>query len=240
MEARVGTAEVRLPDDIDSRRADFVISTGVRDSHRTVLNQENWDLKRYGRNPIVGWQHEVWGGGMCNPADPDHTIGTSHAYVEGVSRDARLVAEATFEPREINELAEKVYRKVVFGSLRATSVGFYPVGKGRWGNGDEAEGEPRETYYFAGQELYEWSICHMGSNPETVKRDATRRAQQFLARAVAGLRALGDDITVDAVMRMTVADAIRHLEGRPERAAMTSTTRAEKRQKAVDFIRTNL
>lgn len=241
MEARVtaGT-EVRLPDTPEARAASFVISTAARDSHHTVLDQEKWDLTRYGRNPIVGWHHEVWGGGLCYAPDPDNTIGTSVVALEGAGRTARLVADATFEPREINELAEKVYRKVLFGSLRATSVGFYELGQGKWGDGDEAEGRENETYYFAGQELMEWSICHMGSNPETVRREATNRARSFLSRAVAGLHALGDDVTLEQVMRMTVADAITLLERQPQSAALLSTSRAERRQKTVDFIRSNL
>lgn len=233
MQVRIEPSEVRATED---RTASFVISTGARDSHHTVLNPNAWDLARYQRNPIVGYQHAVWGGNMCADPNPDMVIGTSRVAVEG----NRLVATATFEPREINELAEKVWRKIEFGSMRATSVGFTELGEGRWGDGDEAQGGKRETYYFEGQELFEWSVVNMGSNPETVKRDADQRARSFVIRAVAGMRSLGEPVRVEDVMRMTVADALALFDGTRHARALTSPTTAERRQKLVEFIRASL
>jgi hypothetical protein len=239
MHVRTGPAAVRLPDDTEARTATFIISTSARDSHGTVLNQRAWNLDRYQRNPIVGYQHAVWGGGLCNDPSPDMVIGTSRVAIEETrdAADARLIAVATFEPRDINELADKIWRKIQFGTLRATSVGFTEVGEGEWGDDDEARGRENATYYFAGQELYEWSVVNMGSNPETVKRDATARARVFVARAVAALRHLGEPVTVEDVMRMRVSEALVLLDGAPAAQALRDVTREEARQRVPEYIR---
>ena len=63
-----------------------------------------------------------------------------------------------------------MYQKVLFGSINAVSVGFIPVGKGAWGKGDEAPGEPNETYYYAGQELLEISVVNIPANGNALKK----------------------------------------------------------------------
>lgn len=236
-QVRYAPTEYRAPGKPEEdRELEFIISTSARDSHRTVLNQRNWDLERYKRAGIVGYQHNVWGAGMCNEPNPDFVIGPGRAWSEGDTRatgGAQLIGHWKAEPREINELAEKVFRKVLFGTLKATSVGFKPIGEGRFGEGDEAEGRVNETYYFEGQELYEWSVVNMGSNPETVKRSLeadTRAAISFIKSRV-------PDLSTRDILGMTVRDVLEALDGKPERAAFTSITQREVRQKAVELIR---
>lgn len=144
----------------DERTITFVASDSTRDSAGTVLNQDNWDLTRFNSNGIIGYQHKVYGG-WDDTDNPDNVIGKGHAYVE----DGKLMVDITFEPKEINELAEKIYQKVLFGSLRAVSVGFLPIGKGRFGEGADAE-----TYYFAGQQLLEVSIVNIPANPNALRK----------------------------------------------------------------------
>jgi hypothetical protein len=144
----------------DERTITFVASDSTRDSAGTVLNQDNWDLTRFNSNGIIGYQHKVYGG-WDDTDNPDNVIGKGHAYVE----DGKLMVDITFEPKEINELAEKIYQKVLFGSLRAVSVGFLPIGKGRFGEGADAE-----TYYFAGQQLIEVSVVNIPANPNALRK----------------------------------------------------------------------
>lgn len=144
----------------DERTITFVASDSTRDSVGTVLNQDNWDLTRFNSNGIIGYQHKVYGG-RDDTDNPDNVIGKGHAYVE----DGKLMVDITFEPKEINELAEKIYQKVLFGSLRAVSVGFLPIGKGRFGEGADAE-----TYYFAGQQLLEVSVVNIPANPNALRK----------------------------------------------------------------------
>lgn len=144
----------------DSRTITFIASDDTRDSAGTVLNQDNWNLTRFNSNGIIGYQHKVYGG-WDDTDNPDNVIGKGFAYIE----DRKLMVDITFEPAEINPLAEKIYQKILFGSLRAVSVGFLPVGRGRFGEGDDSE-----TYYFAGQELLEVSVVNIPSNPKALKK----------------------------------------------------------------------
>jgi len=174
---RAFVPEIRKKD-TDTRTVTFVASDGSRDSAHTVLNQEGWDLRRFNANPLIGYNHEVYG--AFDTKDVDFVIGKGRAYVE----DGVLLVDITFEPKEINELAEKVYQKVLFGSLNAVSVGFLPLGKGAWGKGDEGPGEERETYYYAGQELLEISVVNIPANA-----NATRKGEDSAAEELKALRA---------------------------------------------------
>lgn len=161
----------------DTRTVTFVASDGSRDSAHTVLNQAGWDLKRFNSNPVIGYNHEIYG--AWDTKDVDFVIGKGRAYVE----DGKLLVDITFEPKEINELAEKVYQKILFGSLNAVSVGFLPIGKGAWGKGEEGPGEERETYYYAGQELLEISVVNIPANA-----NATRKGEDCAAEELEALR----------------------------------------------------
>ena len=145
----------------------FVASDDSVDSAGTVLNQDNWDLRRFNSNGIIGYQHKVYGG-LDDTDNPDNVIGKGVAYVE----DKKLMVDITFEPADINPLAEKIYQKIMFGSLRAVSVGFLPVGRGKFGEGADAE-----TYYFAGQELLEVSVVNIPANPNALKKSMEAEAE---------------------------------------------------------------
>ena len=165
----------------DTRTVTFVASDGSRDSAHTVLNQAGWDLNRFNANPVIGYNHGVYG--AWKPEDVDFVIGKGRAYVE----DGKLFVDITFETAAMNPLAEKVYQKVLFGSLNAVSVGFIPLGNGHWGEGEEARGEERETYYYAGQELLEISVVNIPANA-----NATRKGEDLAAEELAALYAEDD------------------------------------------------
>lgn len=161
---RQASGELRATDK-ESRKVTFVASDSTRDSAGTVLNQDGWALDRFNKNGIIGYQHKVYGG-WDDTENPDNVIGKGHAYVE----DHKLMVDVEFEPADINPLAEKIYQKVLFGSLRAVSVGFVPRGKGQWGKGEEALDGKTPTYYFAGQELLEISVVNIPANPNALKK----------------------------------------------------------------------
>lgn len=183
---RTITPEVRKSK--DSRKVTFVASDGTRDSAGTVLNQDGWDLERFNKNGIIGYQHKVYGG-WDDTDNPDNVIGKGHAYVE----DGKLMVDIEFEPKEINELAEKVYQKVLFGSLKAVSVGFLPIGKGEWGKGEEAVGGTKPTYYYAGQQLLEVSVVNIPANPNALKKAFDAEAEEVKALREAEEKRLKDE-----------------------------------------------
>lgn len=160
----VENAEIRKAG--EERKLTFVASDGSRDSAHTVLNQANWDLERFNSNGIIGYQHKVYGG-WDDTDNPDNVIGKGRAYVE----DGKLMVDVEFEPPDLNPLADKVYRKLQFGTLNAVSVGFTPFGTGHWGTGEEARGAEHETYYYEGQTLYEVSVVNIPANPNALKKD---------------------------------------------------------------------
>lgn len=162
---RTATQHEVRKDEQGSRKITFVASDGTRDSAGTVLNVNGWKLDRFNSNGIIGYQHKVYGG-WDDTDNPDNVIGKGYAYV----KDGQLLVDVEFEPAEINELAEKIYQKLLFGSLKAVSVGFMPVGKGQWGKDEESLEGKNPTYYYAGQELLEVSVVNIPANPNALKK----------------------------------------------------------------------
>ena len=163
---QVESPEIIKSEKADERKITFVASDGTRDSAGTILNQEGWDLGRFNKNGIIGYQHKVYGS-YDSTDNPDNVIGKGRAYV----KDKKLMVDVEFEPPTINPLAEKVYQKLLFGSLKAVSVGFLPKGRGQWGKGEEALDGKNPTYYYAGQELLEVSVVNIPANPNALRKD---------------------------------------------------------------------
>lgn len=196
-----------MPDDEESRKVIFIASTSDKDRHGTVVNQAGWNLDNFNANPITGYQHNVYGGGMCSEPNPDDVLGPARAWVE----NDELLVEIDFETKDLNPLADKIFRKVKNGSLRAVSVGFSEVGKGHYGEGEEAREAPNETYYFEGQELLEISVVNIPSNRQALKksfRASTANAISWLARE------LGADYTYAQIGNLTVNEISELLQAR--------------------------
>lgn len=143
---------------IDNREAEFVISTEAVDSYGTVFKSSGWDLTRYQQNPIVVYGHKV------NSDNPDMILGTSEVRLE----NNQLLAKVRFESQDVNPLAEKVWQKVKSGTLRMASIGAN-IEEWRWG--DTTVGENNDVVYFTRQQLLEWSIVPLGSNPDALVRE---------------------------------------------------------------------
>ena len=217
---RITESEVRIVDK-EKRIAQFVVSTSDKDRHGTVLNMDNWNIKDFNRNGIVGYQHEVYGGGFCKGADPDQVIGKAKVYLEGEERakggeGKRLIGEVEFESLETtgNELAEKVWKKIQFGSLKATSVGFVPIknkeGKtGQYGREVDGKITDTDTYFYYGQELLEFSIVNIPSNPKALKRslkNQTENALLFISEKTGRSFSEIENMKVSEVLRMIEGD----------------------------------
>jgi len=205
----VSAAFVRaIPEDIDTtRKVEFVISDATRDRHNTVLNQDGWHLDNYLKNPIVGYNHNVYGGGFFAQASPDNIIGSSSVRLE----DKKLIGSVVFEPAHVNPLAEKIFQKVKIGTLRAASVGFSEVGEGRFGEGAEARGAENETYYFAGQELLEWSIVNIPSNPSATKRGDYKAPT--IEDILNEYNRLSKDFSAEELARVDIVQLLKAMEG---------------------------
>lgn len=204
-----------IPSNVEETRTiPFILSTFTRDRHGTVLNQDNWKLENYRKNPLVGYQHNL-SGGLFKAPDPDYIIGKDlNPHIEGTGSTKLLAGLVQFEPASINPMAEKIFRKVLFGSLSQSSVAFLEVGQGKYGEGKEARGREAETYYFEGQELLEWSIVNIPSNP-----DAGKRSVRFLREESRGVQMyafleLGAIFQKNQIENMSVPDILTLLEAK--------------------------
>lgn len=197
-----------LPKDAEeSRIIPFVISDESKDRHGTIIPIKGWELDAFNRNGIVGYQHNVYGAGMCEGPNPDDVIGKGRSFIDGME----LIGEVEFEPAAINPTAEKIFRKVLFGSLTSTSVGFNPIEDGVYGEGEEARGAENETYYFGKRELLEFSVVNIPSN-----RNAQKRAMRDQAASAINYvyRELGGKFRLSQIEEMRVADVLTLLEGK--------------------------
>jgi len=155
----------------DDRTVEFVASDSSIDSYGTVLPVDKWDLTRYAKNGVVGYMHEVYGD-WYKSADPDDVIGIGRAWVE----DDQLIISIKFEPADLNEKADKIFRKIQFGSLNAVSVGFAQTAPGHWG--DKKDDEDPDVYYYNGQELLEVSVVNIPANANAVRRSIAQELEE--------------------------------------------------------------
>lgn len=202
-------------DAAESRILPFILSTSGKDRHRTILNQDGWELDNYRLNPIVAYQHNL-NGGMCSDPNPDFVIGKSIKIgTEGKKSERLLTADAQFESADINPMAEKIFQKLLFGSMSRTSVGFLEVGHGQYGVNEEAMGQAQETYYFEGQELLEWSVVNIPSNPGAGKRDLIRKLrEESYASLMYAFKELGGKFRLSQIEQMRVCDILDLLDGK--------------------------
>lgn len=172
MNNRYITPEIRKADE-QSRIVEFVASDSSVDSYGTVLPVDKWNLERFAKNGVIGYQHEVGYSG-----DPDDVIGKGTAYIE----DDKLVVRVEFEPADLNEKADKIFRKVLFGSLNTVSVGFRSS-KGHWGA--MSNGEDPDVFYYDEMELCEVSIVNIPANANAVKRSMDEERASLPEKPVA-------------------------------------------------------
>lgn len=190
----------------ETREIEFVISSDAKDRHRSVVNMGGWDLKNYNLNPIVGYQHNVYGDNMCVPPSPDDVIGSSRVFFEEVEGRMLMKAVVRFDRPEVNPVAEKIFQKVLDGTLRAASVGFLEIGKGTTTYQKDEKGEIiDQTYHFKGQELLEWSIVNIPSNPEAARRSI----KNHTVAGIGFLRRIGLEVKV---IRQIVNDLLDGIE----------------------------
>jgi len=154
---------VKLEDGADGLlRARFVISMGTVDRDDDTVDINGWDVNDWLKNPQVLWAHDYYGTAVSSPEG----IGlTTLGLGEGLTfTDGRMESVVAFQPRELNPLAHTIAQLVLHARrfIRAASVGFKPL--------KYAFNEDRERFGvdFLKQLLLEWSICPIGSHPDTL------------------------------------------------------------------------
>lgn len=205
----IGAAR-KASDDVEKTRTiPFTASTSTIDGHGTVLRTDSWALDRFNSNGVIGYQHA-----LQYSSDPDQVIGSGVARIEG----KELIIDVTFEPKELNPLAEKIFRKILHKSLKACSVGFLPIGEGAYGN--EERGENPDVYYFEGQELLELSIVNIPSNPDA------KTKKRYYDDLIEHLRAEKESVEQETEKETATSDKTETIEVIPEGETAETTEAA--------------
>lgn len=139
--------------DDDSRILEFIISTNKVDRDGDTISVDGWELDDFNRSGSVLWAHDAR---QLPVAKPTST------FVEAGS----LKSRAQFPERDVYPFADTVYRLLVGGYLRGSSVGFKPLDVEVDSERVDPMGLPGLN--FRRQELLEWSVTPVPSNTDAV------------------------------------------------------------------------
>ena len=143
--------------DGENRSMRFLISTDSVDRDDDVLDPKGWELERYKTNPVVMFAHDYKSLPVAKCIDIHQT-----------SKGLEAVAE--FPPAGTYQFADTVYDMLKAGFLNSTSVGFRPI--------DFEQAKDRKGYNFRKQELTEFSIVPIPSNPDALVQQRSATSEQ--------------------------------------------------------------
>lgn len=132
---------------IGDRKMAFTISTAAVDRDGDTIDPKGWDLGSYSKNPVVLWAH-------------DYSQPPVGKAVNVKSTASGLQADVEFLPKGMSPFADMIHDMCKDGFLNATSVGFRGV--------EYDQAQERKGYDFKKQELLEFSIVPVPSNPEAL------------------------------------------------------------------------
>lgn len=134
----------------------FTITTAAVDRDNDTIDPKGWDLKNFQANPVVLWAHDYSQPPVGKAVNIEQT-------------ETGLKADVEFLPRGMSQFADMVHDMCKDGFLNATSVGFR--GKG------EKSKDREYGYDFKAQELLEFSIVPVPSNPEALIQRGLKNEQ---------------------------------------------------------------
>lgn len=144
----------------------FVASDETIDHDSEVIKQDGWDLSMWIANPVCQGFHDK----QSWPLGRGVAIGVV---------DKKLLLDIEFDPPEIDERADMVFKKIKHGTVKAGSVGFIAL---KWVNKGEPGTEKMFKEFdgakriFTRCKLMEWTVCPIGANPNAL---VIQRAKQF-------------------------------------------------------------
>lgn len=142
----------------------WVMSTFDVDRDFERVDQNGWSLSNYLRNPVVLWSH-------------DYKI-PAIGYAENVAADKALEGDIRFNGRDFDEFGWSIGERVKAGALRAGSVGFR-VDEVEFFDGKDGG----TSLVYRKQELLEFSICCVPSNPFAVADRKTADGRKSVLRS---------------------------------------------------------
>jgi len=137
----------------DAFTVDMILSDAGIDRDEERILVDGWDLDNFMKNPVLLWGHD-----KSRPA-----IG----MVKNLKNDNNLSGTVVFIDKVTDHFGWSIGQKVAKGMIRAGSVGFMPK---IWKFIDDPEDQA--WLEFEKQELYEFSICNVPSNPRALVQDS--------------------------------------------------------------------
>lgn len=204
---------------IAERKMAFTISTAAVDRDGDTIDPKGWDLGAYKSNPVVLWAHDYSRPPLGKAVNLEMT------------KDG-LRADVEFLPAGMDPFADMIHDMVKGGFLNATSVGF----KGK----DFSRSKDREHGYdFKSQELLEFSIVPVPSNPEALVQRGLDSAQ--VGKYAKAMRSWANDVLGEAVPKMSdeqfdslsyeIAKAMKFVPGAAEKKEDLERKQDEKKEK---------
>lgn len=129
------------------RRVKFTITTSAPDRERDVVSANGVDTTNFEKNPVVLFAHDYRSlpVGRC---------------IQLQREGEKIVAVTEFATEDLNPQAERVFRMVKAGFLKAASIGFRPL---EW-----VYDEERRGVNFQKVELLEYSIVPVPANAQAL------------------------------------------------------------------------
>ncbi len=148
----MGGAFFKTPPSPDAELFPWVFSTFDLDRDEERIDPEGWELRNYLKNPVILWAH-------------DSTIPAIGIAEDTAVSERVLGGNIRFNDKDTDPFGWGIGRRVAAGVIRAGSVGFM-VNKV-----EIVEEDDEPTLIFREQELLEFSICNIPSNPRALNRD---------------------------------------------------------------------
>lgn len=155
----------------EKRSIDVIASTDAIDAYGEIVEQD-WDLSRFKRDPVVLFNHNQCG--FLGPIHSKDLLPIGYAQSCKVLKN-ELAATLVFVDAKANEMAELVYQGFLQKSLHAVSVGF------RSKDVIEEQKDGKSIYKLRGNELFEISVVPMGANPEAVAQRGLEQLKRLAA-----------------------------------------------------------
>lgn len=99
--------------DIEKRIVRFIGTKESEDRTGDVIEAEGWQLDNFVKNPVFLWNH-------------DPSLGPIGRVKQIIREGTSLLFDVEFAPPEVSELADRMFKLVKSGFLKAVSVGFIP------------------------------------------------------------------------------------------------------------------
>jgi len=137
-------------EDDESRILRFIITTESIDRDNDTISVDGWDVSNFLKNPVVLFGHDA-----RNPP-----VAKALNLIFDTNN---IKSEAEFMPRDMSEFSDMIFKMYKGGFMNAISVGFSPDEF----NFDESRGGFGVN--FIKQELLEYSVVPVPSNPESLQ-----------------------------------------------------------------------